>query len=300
MEITNDLESLKLDPNAQAPAPATKELDRDAFLRIFLTQLQSQDPLSPQDSSELSSQLAQFSQLEQSVNTTSALEGISTKLDQLIDVTRGGSGSIGLDPVSLLGRRVEFQSDTLAIPLPDQSSSADLSAVVPSGTQALVVQVFDESGARSGVFSLTRTPPEPREVPNPDDPNGPPIVITPELPALPEGEYRISFQGTQPTLSGPTGTGSITFNRLTQIDGQFARAEDAEGNPIPFDFDSGARYRFALQSVNLTSGEEPTPLSTTRSAIVESVRVVDGERRISAGGVEIDPSQITQIRNEAR
>jgi len=43
----------------------TKTLDKDAFLKLLITQLQNQDPLSPMDDKESIAQLAQFSSLEQ-------------------------------------------------------------------------------------------------------------------------------------------------------------------------------------------------------------------------------------------
>ncbi|MCL1996888.1 MAG: hypothetical protein FWG63_11825 [Defluviitaleaceae bacterium] len=41
------------------------ELDRDAFMRLLVTQLQFQDPLNPMDDTQFIAQLAQFSSLEQ-------------------------------------------------------------------------------------------------------------------------------------------------------------------------------------------------------------------------------------------
>lgn len=56
--------SYTYDPKAQK-APATKQLDRDAFLKILITQLQYQDPSQPMQDKEFIAQMAQFSALEQ-------------------------------------------------------------------------------------------------------------------------------------------------------------------------------------------------------------------------------------------
>ena len=40
----------------------------DQFLTLLTTQLKNQDPLSPQDSTQFTSQLVQFSQVEQEIN----------------------------------------------------------------------------------------------------------------------------------------------------------------------------------------------------------------------------------------
>ena len=61
----------------------------DDFMKLFVTQLQYQNPLEPQDSSEFLSQLAQFSTLEQSQQQTqylsdmSSMDAASLQVDQL-------------------------------------------------------------------------------------------------------------------------------------------------------------------------------------------------------------------------
>ena len=50
------------------------ELDRDAFLRLLITQMQHQDPLNPMDDRDFIAQMAQFSALEQAQHQTRAME----------------------------------------------------------------------------------------------------------------------------------------------------------------------------------------------------------------------------------
>jgi flagellar basal-body rod modification protein FlgD len=55
--------------------------DESTFLKLFVSQLQNQDPLNPQDSTQFVSQLAQFSQLEQLIGinkNTSTLNPAAT------------------------------------------------------------------------------------------------------------------------------------------------------------------------------------------------------------------------------
>jgi flagellar basal-body rod modification protein FlgD len=54
------------------------------FLQLLVAQLQNQDPLNPTDSTQFVTQLAQFQQLEQSVNTGQDITAIRTDLDQLL------------------------------------------------------------------------------------------------------------------------------------------------------------------------------------------------------------------------
>lgn len=57
--------------NPQDPsATRANTIDQDAFIRLFLTQLQFQDPLEPVDNREFLAQMAQFSSLEQARQTS--------------------------------------------------------------------------------------------------------------------------------------------------------------------------------------------------------------------------------------
>jgi flagellar basal-body rod modification protein FlgD len=51
----------------------TEDLGKDAFLKLLVTQLQNQDPLTPMDDTEFIAQMAQFSSLEQMKNLTSTM-----------------------------------------------------------------------------------------------------------------------------------------------------------------------------------------------------------------------------------
>ncbi|MCX8996128.1 flagellar hook assembly protein FlgD [Rhizobiaceae bacterium BDR2-2] len=56
----------------------TASLDYDSFLKLLLAQMKNQDPTDPMDASEQLSQLATFSQVEQSIKTNSHLENLIT------------------------------------------------------------------------------------------------------------------------------------------------------------------------------------------------------------------------------
>lgn len=64
--------------NASTPTTqSSPTLGYNDFLQLMIAQLQNQDPLSPTDSSQFMSQIAEFSGVEQSINT-------NAKLDQLL------------------------------------------------------------------------------------------------------------------------------------------------------------------------------------------------------------------------
>lgn len=66
--------------NKATTSAATKELGKDQFLKILITQLQNQDPMQPMEDKEFIAQMAQFSSVEQLVNISSKLEALGKSL----------------------------------------------------------------------------------------------------------------------------------------------------------------------------------------------------------------------------
>ena len=89
--------------STQGAALATKELDRDAFLNLLVTQLQNQDPLNPTDSAEFTAQLAQFSSLEQ-------LGNVNDNLKQLKNFQASINNS---QAVTLIGKEITANGNSL-------------------------------------------------------------------------------------------------------------------------------------------------------------------------------------------
>jgi len=63
------------------------------FLRLLMTQLKNQDPTSPMDANQFTSELVQFSSVEQQINTNSSLTQL-IQLTQAADLTQS-SGILG-------------------------------------------------------------------------------------------------------------------------------------------------------------------------------------------------------------
>ena len=76
-----------------------QELDKDAFLKILITQLQNQDPLNPVESEDFIAQLAQFSTLEQITTLNSSIQEMSEKQEEI-------------RALSLLNKRVVLTDET--------------------------------------------------------------------------------------------------------------------------------------------------------------------------------------------
>ena len=79
------IQSIQNYPAASTPAAAqtTKNdplANKQVFLNLLVAQLKHQDPLQPQDGVQFITQLAQFSQLEQSTQMTQDLDAIKQEL----------------------------------------------------------------------------------------------------------------------------------------------------------------------------------------------------------------------------
>jgi flagellar basal-body rod modification protein FlgD len=76
---------------SSSQATATPALNQNMFLQLLVTQLQNQDPMNPTDSTSFVTQLAQFQQLEQSVNSGQDISAIRQDLDALVAATQSSS-----------------------------------------------------------------------------------------------------------------------------------------------------------------------------------------------------------------
>ncbi|HXN30703.1 MAG TPA: FlgD immunoglobulin-like domain containing protein [Polyangiaceae bacterium] len=82
----NSTSQLSAASNATAAAAAsasTPTLGTDDFLKLLMAQLQNQDPLQPTDGTQFVTQLAQFTQVQQTVAQSTTLGNISTQIQGL-------------------------------------------------------------------------------------------------------------------------------------------------------------------------------------------------------------------------
>src|ERR671917_2832698 len=69
-------------PSTQAAGARNAELGKDQFLKLFVAQLQHQDPMNPMQDQDFMGQMASFSTLEQVSNLAKANEVIAANLTQ--------------------------------------------------------------------------------------------------------------------------------------------------------------------------------------------------------------------------
>ena len=123
-------------PNAQDASPTKQNtIDQEDFIKLFLAQLQFQDPLEPVDNREFLAQLAQFSSLEQSRQT-------SQNTNDLLAM------NATTQALSLLDRQVDVQG--MALPVSGTVIAVEFTA---TGAQ---LSVRDGSGQVSTGIRLSQ------------------------------------------------------------------------------------------------------------------------------------------------
>ena len=69
---------------SSAPPASSTDVSKNMFLQLLVAQLKNQDPLNPTDSTAFVGQLAQFQQLETSMNSEQDIAAMRQDLDQLV------------------------------------------------------------------------------------------------------------------------------------------------------------------------------------------------------------------------
>lgn len=105
----------------------------DNFLQLLTKQLEKQDPLSPMDATQFTSQLVQFSTVEQAINTNG-------KLDRLIEVI---SSSAQTSALQYIDSTVEI--DTRVAHLADKGE-AGFGYTLPKAAKEVRIAVLDADG----------------------------------------------------------------------------------------------------------------------------------------------------------
>ena len=105
----------------------------DTFLSLLTTQLQNQDPLSPMDTETFTSQLVQYTSVEQQMKTNSSL-------DQLIGLVQSTKQTTAM---SYIGKTVEAASDAIHL---GASGTTSIGYELPAAAKSVVVRILDGDG----------------------------------------------------------------------------------------------------------------------------------------------------------
>lgn len=110
------------------------------FLTMLMTQLKNQDPTSPMDSNAFTSELVQFSQVEQQINT-------NQDLTQMIQLTQASQVE---QSAGMLGKPVTVNSGKLSL----QNGKAEI-AFNTTSPEAVGITVYNAAGSAVAATTMT-------------------------------------------------------------------------------------------------------------------------------------------------
>jgi len=128
---------------------ATKELDKNAFLKLLVAQLQNQDPTAPQDTNQMVQQMTSYSSLEQLQNMNTALEAIQVQ----------NTGLFQAQSANLVGKKVRVSSSGLNLKDGSASMTVNLASeanvsIAIKDSSGKVVRTLDEGSLKAGDHSV--------------------------------------------------------------------------------------------------------------------------------------------------
>jgi flagellar basal-body rod modification protein FlgD len=140
MAIT-DVTSVVQNQTSQDSTQTRGELSESDFLKMFTTQMQYQDPLNPLDATQFTSQLAQFSSLDQ-------LFKMSSSLTQLL---QAGQTMNSMAALKLIGKEIQANGNSLVL---QEGSAVTGSFSLASAATQCTVSIYDGSGTLVRTLSL--------------------------------------------------------------------------------------------------------------------------------------------------
>lgn len=113
-------------------AVGKKDLQKDDFMKLFITQLQYQDPMKPMDSYEMASQLAQFSNMEATMN-------MSNNMEKLLEYQMSQNN---LQLLGLLGNNAQVEGNSMVVV---DGEAQPTEFVLDESAASIKVTVVDEN-----------------------------------------------------------------------------------------------------------------------------------------------------------
>ncbi len=134
MDATSSVTSTTSTSGFGLTTASQKAMGRDEFLKLLVEQIKNQDPLNPQENYQFVAELAQFSNLEQSM-------GINDRLDILALQSRGQSNA---QVVGLVGQVATVQGSTVTTD--GSGSGIPISFTLNGAAEKSTVTILDQNG----------------------------------------------------------------------------------------------------------------------------------------------------------
>jgi len=177
---------------ATVASTSKSQLSKDDFMKLFLTELQYQDPTAPMDTEKILAQTSQLATIESADNTNQALTDLTAALGQTKEFST----------ISAIGKMADTGSDGIAF---DQGTDSVFEIYFPADVKLGSVIITDETGKEVGaVYDVI-------------DESGKKINdLTNPQPPLTAGVYRFAWNGAD--LKGGKAESGIYHVNATYID----------------------------------------------------------------------------------
>jgi len=113
-------------------ATGGQELGKQDFLKLLVTQLENQDPMNPEDPAKFSSQLAQFSSLEQMTNIN----------ENIKDMSQSTQAINRMSSLSMLGKQVVLEGSSFT----QDGNPVELGYKLEDPASSVTLRVKNEAG----------------------------------------------------------------------------------------------------------------------------------------------------------
>ncbi|MEO6097656.1 MAG: flagellar hook capping FlgD N-terminal domain-containing protein [Fibrobacteria bacterium] len=208
----------------------TKQLGKQDFLELLVTQMRYQDPLAPQDNQQFIAQMAQFSSLEGTQNINASIEDLSKKIEAMVTGQATSASTIS------------NSSATNLIGKPVRVTATD---IVYDSTKKDAIQINVHADSADSVLSII-------------DAEG---TIVNALPLPKAGEHKVDWNGTK-MEGGKAASGKYTL-KVTSRDGKDTGYSYFEDKVTGLSYSkTGVRIEIRGQSVGLDQvvhvGEAPS------------------------------------------
>ena len=126
---------------ASAAMKKSLGMNKDDFMKLFIAQLQYQDPLKPQDPSAMLDQLSQLSLVEQSYNNNTALQNLLT----------AQNNSMAMTSIGFIGKDVKANGNTTTF---DGTNPTSMQFNLPVPVTSAILTISNSAGQVVGTSSL--------------------------------------------------------------------------------------------------------------------------------------------------
>ncbi len=251
-------------------------MGKDDFLKLLVAQLENQDPMNPEDATEFTAQLAEFSSLEQLYNLN----------DSMAALTEGQKQSDRIATLDLIGKEIVYADAGFDF----NGESVNIGYQLDGTASSINMSIVDEYGSTVATFKPT------------DLQKGNHFIDWDGLDSdgnvVPEGHYKIVLQATAAGEDSSVAISPLVQSEVTGVDFSNetgdASIQTMAGAQITTNSIISVYQPSATNTVNTTEDDEESSVSALAGDIVAEVVTDDTETSTTEGSDSTDEEQIQQ------